>query len=186
MLAGALGYRPGPLMAELGTPGPGRVILTGHVPDDALDALFRGASAFVYPSLSEGFGLPVLDAMARGIPCVVSATSSLPEVAGDAAVFVDPTSTTGLFDALSRVVNDEELAARLAEAGRAACRWILVAANGGSDARRLPFGPGDPDDHEEVDDDAWRRSFRSMRIQMTNASPPAAPWRRRPRTAIGW
>ena len=119
VLAGALGYHPGPLMAELKEPGPGRVILTGHVSDDALDALFRGAAAFVYPSLSEGFGLPVLDAMARGIPCVVSATSSLPEVAGDAAVLVDPTSTTGLFDALTRVVSDEELIARLAETGRA-------------------------------------------------------------------
>ena len=118
VLAGALGYRPGPLMAELEEAGPGHVVLTGHVPDDALDALFRGASAFVYPSLSEGFGLPVLDAMVRGIPCVVSATSSLPEVAGDAALFVDPASTTGLFDALSRVVSDADLATRLAEAGR--------------------------------------------------------------------
>jgi glycosyltransferase involved in cell wall biosynthesis len=118
VLAGAIGYHPGPLMTELEEAGPGRVILTGHVPDDELDALFRGASAFVYPSLSEGFGLPVLDAMARGIPCVVSDASSLPEVAGDAAVFVDPASTTGLFDALSRVVSDTELAARLAESGR--------------------------------------------------------------------
>jgi glycosyltransferase involved in cell wall biosynthesis len=118
VLAGPLGWRPDPLLAELKHPAPGRVVLTGYVPDGDLDALMRGASAFVYPSHSEGFGLPVLDAMARGVPCVVSATSSLPEVAGDAALFVDPRSTTGLSEALGRVVNDGELAARLAEAGR--------------------------------------------------------------------
>jgi glycosyltransferase involved in cell wall biosynthesis len=117
VLAGALGWHPGPLLRELSEPGPGRVVLTGHVPGADLDALFRGASAFVYPSLAEGFGLPVMDAMARGIPCVVSATSSLPEVAGDAALLVDPTSTTGWTVALSRVLTDVGLAARLGSAG---------------------------------------------------------------------
>jgi glycosyltransferase involved in cell wall biosynthesis len=119
VLAGALGWRPDDLLREIRGAPPGRVVLTGHVPERDLDALFRGASAFVYPSLSEGFGLPVLDAMARGIPCVVSAASSLPEVAGDAAILVDPTSTPALAEALRSVLEDEGLAARLAEAGSA-------------------------------------------------------------------
>ncbi len=118
VLAGGLGWRPEPLLAELKMQGPGTVVLTGHVPDADLDALFRGAAAFVYPSLAEGFGLPVLDAMARGIPCVVSDATSLPEVAGDAALLVDPLSIAGWSDALSRVVDDEALAQGLAEAGR--------------------------------------------------------------------
>jgi alpha-1,3-rhamnosyl/mannosyltransferase len=119
VLAGALGWRPDDLLREIRGAPPGRVVLTGHVPESDLDALFRGASAFVYPSLSEGFGLPVLDAMARGIPSVVSSASSLPEVAGDAALLVDPTSTSGLADAMRRVLEDGDLAARLAEAGSA-------------------------------------------------------------------
>ncbi len=118
VLAGALGWRPEPLLQEIRRSGPGNVIRTGHVPDADLDALFRGASAFVYPSLAEGFGLPVLDAMVRGIPCVVSAASSLPEVSGDAALFFDPLSAEGLAEALSRVVFDDGLSARLGDAGR--------------------------------------------------------------------
>ena len=91
--------------------------------DQELDALYRGASAFVYPSLYEGFGLPVLDAMARGVPSIVSATSSLPEVAGEAAVPVDPRSTAAIAEAIERVLRDRDLAGRLREAGlgRAAC-----------------------------------------------------------------
>src|SRR6266566_1450588 len=76
--------------------GPGDVVLTGAVGQGDLDALYRGAAAFVYPSLYEGFGLPVLEAMSRGIPCVVSSSSSLPEVAGEAALPVDPLSVGGL------------------------------------------------------------------------------------------
>ena len=77
------------------------------------------ASAFVYPSLYEGFGLPVLDAMARGVPTIVSTSSSLPEVAGEAAIPVDPRSTGGLAEALARVLRDGALADRLRAAGLA-------------------------------------------------------------------
>jgi glycosyltransferase involved in cell wall biosynthesis len=117
VLAGALGWRPDDLLREIRGAPPGRVVLTGHVPEKDLDALLRGASLFVYPSLCEGFGLPVLDAMARGIPSVVSEASSLPEVAGDAALLVDPTSTSALTEAMRRVLEEEGLAARLAESG---------------------------------------------------------------------
>lgn len=117
VLAGAMGWRHQALMRELALEGPGEIVLTGTVSPDDLDALYRGASLFVYPSLYEGFGLPLLEAMARGIPCVASIASSLPEVAGEAALPVDPRSVGGLAEAMERVVNDRQLAARLSEAG---------------------------------------------------------------------
>jgi glycosyltransferase involved in cell wall biosynthesis len=124
VLAGAAGWNAQPLLREIGYEGPGRVVLTGHVPDEELDALYRGASAFVYPSLYEGFGIPVLDAMARGVPSVVSSTASLPEVAGEAAVPVDPRSTAAIAEAIERVLRDRDLADRLREAGlRRAARF---------------------------------------------------------------
>jgi glycosyltransferase involved in cell wall biosynthesis len=119
VLAGPLGWGARPLLDELAQEGPGEVVLTGATTALDLDALYRGAAVFVYPSLYEGFGLPVLEAMARGTPCVVSSTSSLPEVAGEAAVPVDPRSTGALVEAVERVLGDERLAARLRDAGLA-------------------------------------------------------------------
>ena len=94
-----------------------RVIFTGYVPDDDLPALLSGALAFVYPSLYEGFGFPVLEAMACGAPVVCSNVSSLPEVAGDAALLVDPLDTAALAAALARLVGDEGLRRELRERG---------------------------------------------------------------------
>jgi glycosyltransferase involved in cell wall biosynthesis len=97
----------------------GRVRFTGYVPDTDLPALYAGAAAFCYPSLYEGFGMPPLEAMACETPVVTSNTSSLPEVVGDAAITVDPTSigeiATGLralltSDALSREYRHRGLA----------------------------------------------------------------------------
>jgi glycosyltransferase involved in cell wall biosynthesis len=119
VLAGPMGWRPQPLLRAISAEGPGDVVLTGAVGPDDLDALYRGAAAFAYPSLYEGFGLPVLEAMSRGAPCVVSSSSSLPEVAGEAALPVDPRSVVGLAEALERVTTDGDLAARLREAGLA-------------------------------------------------------------------
>jgi glycosyltransferase involved in cell wall biosynthesis len=118
VLAGPMGWKHQQLMNELELEAPGEIVLTGRTSQADLDALYRGASAFVYPSLYEGFGLPVLEAMARGTPCVVSASSSLPEVAGEAALPVDPRSVAGLTEAIERVINDRELAARLSESGK--------------------------------------------------------------------
>jgi glycosyltransferase involved in cell wall biosynthesis len=93
------------------------VILTGYVPDADLPALFGGALAFVFPSLYEGFGLPVLEAMACGTPVICSNVSSLPEVGGDAALLVDPLDTKALAEAMHQVSTDEGLRTTLVDRG---------------------------------------------------------------------
>jgi glycosyltransferase involved in cell wall biosynthesis len=90
----------------------------GFVPTADLEALYGAAAVVAYPSLREGFGLPVLEAMAQGAAVVTSATTSTAEVAGDAALLVDPLDTDAIAGALGRVLDDPELAARLGEAAR--------------------------------------------------------------------
>ncbi len=85
------------------------VRLLGFVEDEDLPALYRNAALFAFPSLYEGFGLPVLEAMACGTPVVCSDVSSLPEVAGDAALLVDPLDTDALAGAMARVLGDADL-----------------------------------------------------------------------------
>jgi alpha-1,3-rhamnosyl/mannosyltransferase len=92
--------------------------LLGRVSDADLAALYAGCAAFAYPSLYEGFGLPVLEAMSAGAPVVTSSVSSLPEVAGDAALLVDPYDEAAIAGALERVLTDPGLAADLGERGR--------------------------------------------------------------------
>jgi glycosyltransferase involved in cell wall biosynthesis len=94
-----------------------RVLLTGYVPDEDLPALLSGALAFVFPSLYEGFGLPVLEAMACGTPVICSRVSSLPEVAGDAALLVDPHDIDDLAQALAQMVAGDELRRELVARG---------------------------------------------------------------------
>jgi len=96
---------------------PPRVHFTDHVPDEVLPYLYAGATAFVYPSLYEGFGLPPLEAMASGVPVITSNTTSLPEVVGDAAITVNPLSTDALAGAMLRLLEDPELRSRLTGAG---------------------------------------------------------------------
>ena len=90
----------------------------GFQPPDALPALYAGAAAFCYPSLSEGFGMPVLDAMAHGAPVVTSLGTATAEVAGDAGLLVDPHDVAAIGDALARVLDDPALADELRERGR--------------------------------------------------------------------
>ncbi len=94
-----------------------RVVFTGYVNDGERAALLAGATALVYPSLHEGFGLPVLEAMAAGTPVLASNVSSLPEVAGDAALLVDPADPDALAAAMARLLEDEGLRGRLREMG---------------------------------------------------------------------
>src|SRR5277367_2107292 len=90
-----------------------------YVPFSLLVTLIRGARAVVFPSLYEGYGLPVLESMVLGTPVVTSRESSVPEVAGDAALLVDPYSTDEIAAAISSIVNDADLRAELSQRGRA-------------------------------------------------------------------
>lgn len=96
-----------------------RVVRTGHVTDEELADLYRGCDVFVYPSLYEGFGLPPLEAMACGAPVVAAASTSLPEVVGDAAILVNPLSTEEIAAAISQVLESPDLAADLRRSGSA-------------------------------------------------------------------
>lgn len=95
------------------------VILPGFVSDEDLPALYAGAQALAFPSLFEGFGLPMLEAMACGTPVVASRAGSLPEIGGDAAVYFDPESIEEMAEALERVLTDAELAEHLRRKGLA-------------------------------------------------------------------
>ena len=83
-----------------------RVIFTGFVPDQYLSAIYSGATGFLYPSLYEGFGLPPLEAMQCGVPVIVSNTSSLPEVVGDAGILVEPYDTDQICQAMLSLLTD--------------------------------------------------------------------------------
>jgi glycosyltransferase involved in cell wall biosynthesis len=98
------------------------------VPDEDLAVLYASCSAFVYPSFYEGWGLPVAEAMALGAPTVTSNVSSLPEVAGDAALLVDPTSPDAIAAALERILVDQGTAARLRADGPARARQFTAQA----------------------------------------------------------
>ncbi|MBI5281776.1 MAG: glycosyltransferase family 4 protein [Candidatus Solibacter usitatus] len=96
-----------------------RIDVLGWVDDNALNALYVRASIFAFPSLDEGFGIPVLEAMAQGVPVLSSNRSALPEACGDAALLVDPLSEDDIAHALTRLIADSALRGRLALAGRA-------------------------------------------------------------------
>jgi glycosyltransferase involved in cell wall biosynthesis len=107
----------GDALAELPDGVRARIRRTGYVSEPEKVALLGGAEAFVYPSLYEGFGLPVLEAMASGTPVVTSNVSSLPEVAGEAAVLVDPADPASIAGGIERILSDTPLRSRLVTAG---------------------------------------------------------------------
>lgn len=98
-----------------------RVHLLGRVSDRDLDGLYRNATMVAYPSLDEGFGFPILEAMSHGVPVMGSNRGSIPEIAGDAAVLVDPLDTSALSSAIDRVVFDEILREQLVRKGSERC-----------------------------------------------------------------
>lgn len=95
----------------------GRVLFIGSVPEEDLPSLYSGATAFVFPSLNEGFGLPPLEAMACGAPVISSDATSLPEVVGDAAVLVDPADAVAIADGIDRLLASSMLQSELREKG---------------------------------------------------------------------
>jgi glycosyltransferase involved in cell wall biosynthesis len=96
-----------------------RVDFLGVVPEEKLPSLYRGARALIFPSLYEGFALPVLEAMACGVPVVTSNVTAMPETAGDAALLVDPTSVEQISAAINQIVSDAALRSQLREKGLA-------------------------------------------------------------------
>jgi glycosyltransferase involved in cell wall biosynthesis len=119
VLAGGEGFGAAEVRARAAlSPARDRIEFTGWVDDQRLAELYARSSMLAFPSLDEGFGIPVLEAMAWGLPVVASNTSSLPEICGDAALLVDPTDTAALAAALRSVCGDPALAAAMAARGR--------------------------------------------------------------------
>jgi glycosyltransferase involved in cell wall biosynthesis len=94
-----------------------KVIFAGRVPDAEISSYYRGALAIAYVSLFEGFGLPIIEGFASRVPVLTSSVSSMPEVAGGAAVLVDPTRIEEISDGLNRIVSDTDLRHRLVADG---------------------------------------------------------------------
>ena len=121
VLAGLAGWGAGELEAAVAASGVAdRILVTGYVADADKAALLTGADVFAYPSRYEGFGLPVLEAMACGTPVVTTTGGSLPEVAGDAATLIDPGDEDALAAAIAKLATD--LAARQDAAARGLAR----------------------------------------------------------------
>jgi glycosyltransferase involved in cell wall biosynthesis len=94
-----------------------RIVLTGYVINTDLPAIYGQSKVFLYPSLRESFGIPMLEAMACGVPVITSNTSSMPEVAGNAAFIIDPFKPEEITEAIVKLVNNEELRAKLIDKG---------------------------------------------------------------------
>jgi glycosyltransferase involved in cell wall biosynthesis len=118
VIVGRRGWLFGDFFAELErSPVRDAVLVPGYVPDEALPAIYTGARALAFPSLYEGFGLPALEAMACGTAVACSGTSSLPEVAGDAALYFDPSSQGSIVETLRQLLSDADLRSELTQRG---------------------------------------------------------------------
>lgn len=127
VVAGKVGWKSEEIARRLREPG---VIHLDYVSPARLAALYRGADVFVFPSIYEGFGFPLLEAMAHGTPAIASRSSSLPEIGGDAALYFDPADTAALVTALERILGDGDLRERLVARGleqAAKFRWDAAA-----------------------------------------------------------
>lgn len=109
VLAGQVGWKSQVILDQINShPYKEDIILTGHVPDADLPALYTMCHVFIYPSFYEGFGLPLLEAMSCGIPCIASNSSSLPEVGGDAPLYFDPNEVDQLFHSMQSFMSNEK------------------------------------------------------------------------------
>jgi glycosyltransferase involved in cell wall biosynthesis len=120
-----------------------RVLFTGWIEQPDLEGLFAAARAFAYPSLMEGFGMPVLEAMARGVPVACSAASALPEVVGDAAELFDPRDAAAIAAAIERLLDDPARRSELVARGRerpAEFTWERAAQGTLGSYRRAAYG----------------------------------------------
>jgi glycosyltransferase involved in cell wall biosynthesis len=121
ILAGGLGWQYEDILQMTQTLG-SKVQITGYLPREDLVSLYAGAALFVYPSLYEGFGMPLLEAMASGVPIVAARTSSIPEVIGNAGILVDPLNISEMGEAVRRVLTDRSVSSSLREKGMARAR----------------------------------------------------------------
>jgi glycosyltransferase involved in cell wall biosynthesis len=123
VLAGGNGYGSDAIHAYIASQRlESRVLRLGHVPADRIPVLYQSASALLFPSLEEGFGFPLLEAMAHGLPVVTSNTSALPEVGGDAALYADPRDPCDIASKVSSAVEDGDLRSALIRRGRLRAR----------------------------------------------------------------
>ena len=128
VVVGKIGWKSESLVPRLRGRG---IVHLDYVPAPQLATIYERAEAFVFPSIYEGFGFPLLEAMARGVPSLAARSSSLPEIGGDAALYFDPTDAEALTAQLTRVLQDPALRAELATRGRAQAarfRWDDAAA----------------------------------------------------------
>jgi glycosyltransferase involved in cell wall biosynthesis len=109
VIAGGKGWLHSDIDALIASQDSGHIHRIGYVDELELPALYSAASIFVYPSLYEGFGLPILEAMASGTPVITSNTSSMPEIGGDAAVYFDPADPNQLTTILLELIDDVDL-----------------------------------------------------------------------------
>lgn len=129
VITGPIGWAGEETIARLHSPDPG-IRYLGYIPEPDLPGIFAGATVFTYPSLYEGFGFPLAQAMAAGVTAITSGVSSLPEVAGDAAILVDPRSTQEMTAALERLLLSPALRTELARRARQRAeryRWEICA-----------------------------------------------------------
>ena len=129
VLVGSLGWRSGEIKRAL-MKAP-EVVVLGHVKRALLPPIYHGASLFAFPTLYEGFGLPLLEAMAGRLPIVTSNTGAAPEVAGDGAMLVDPLSVAEIGNAMERILGNVQMSSALGGAGRQRARaftWEKTAA----------------------------------------------------------
>jgi glycosyltransferase involved in cell wall biosynthesis len=118
VLAGSMGFGGLETLQRIEqSPRQGDIQVLGYVPEQVLENLYRRASIFAFPSLDEGFGMPVLDAMARGVPVLTSNVSAMQEVSGDAAQLVDPTDVASVTEGLRKLTSDGALRQNLAQKG---------------------------------------------------------------------
>jgi glycosyltransferase involved in cell wall biosynthesis len=118
VLAGSQGYEASEALREVAnSPVVDRIQITGYLTDAELASLYARASIFAFPSLDEGFGMPVLEAMAARVPVVAGNRAALPEVCGGAALLVDPENQEELGEAMRRIATDPALAQELVKEG---------------------------------------------------------------------
>ena len=133
VVVGARGWQTGETLSALRSLGE-RCTMLGYVSDAALAELYRRCAVFCYPSLGEGFGLPVLEAMAAGAAVLTSNVSSLPEVGGEAVEYADPLDVESIAAGLERVLSDEPHRAELGRPGARALPTVHLGALRGADA----------------------------------------------------